>query len=220
MLWDQQSAFLSSCYIFDAVRFTQEIKYSASQDRRFNTTWNFTKYILIEKRRLKKGVMIKLKHDSWYKFPRLNWRWTPFVILFKISERKLHVAKQICEHYFNAFFVSSGLQHSQSVLLTHGDSIDRVCDKFKICATSSSNIVAGIYNEQSHIYGVQFHPEVDLTVQGNKMLANFLFNVARLTPNFTMKSRKDECIRYIREKVGNHKVLVSVHSIITPIEGF
>lgn len=104
---------------------------------------------------------------------------------------------------------SSGLQRAQAVLLTHGDSIERVCDKFKICATSSSDIVAGIYNEQARIYGVQFHPEVDLTVQGKKMLANFLFEIGRLTASYTMSSRKEECIRYIREKVGSNKVLVS-----------
>jgi GMP synthase (glutamine-hydrolysing) len=92
--------------------------------------------------------------------------------------------------------------------LTHGDSIERVCDKFKICATSTSDIVAGIYNEQARIYGVQFHPEVDLTTQGKKILANFLFEIARLTANYTMASRKEECIRYIREKVGTNKVLV------------
>lgn len=95
------------------------------------------------------------------------------------------------------------------MLLTHGDSLEIVCDKFKVCATSSSDLIAGIYNEQARIYGVQFHPEVDLTVQGKKMFANFLFEIARLTPTYTMASRKEECIRYIREKVGNNKVLVS-----------
>jgi GMP synthase (glutamine-hydrolysing) len=83
-----------------------------------------------------------------------------------------------------------------------------VCDKFTVCATSSTGITAGIYNEQARIYGVQFHPEVDLTTQGKKMFVNFLFEIARLTPNYTMASRKDECIRYIREKVGSNKVLV------------
>lgn len=87
--------------------------------------------------------------------------------------------------------------------------MERVCDKFKICATSSSDIVAGIFNEQSRIYGVQFHPEVDLTLQGKKILSNFLFDISRLQANYTMASRKEECIRYIREKVGNNKVLVS-----------
>ncbi|CAG9799078.1 unnamed protein product [Chironomus riparius] len=102
----------------------------------------------------------------------------------------------------------SGLQSSQTVLLTHGDSIENVCDKFKVCATSSSNIIAGIYNEQARIYGVQFHPEVDLTLEGKKMLNKFLLDVARLNPSYTINCRKEECIRYIREKVGNNKVLL------------
>lgn len=108
------------------------------------------------------------------------------------------------------FSYFSGLQPSQAVLLTHGDSIERVCDKFKICANSSSDIIAGIYNEQARIYAVQFHPEVDLTLQGKKIFANFLFEISRLSPSYTMASRKEECIRYIRDKVGNNKVLVSL----------
>lgn len=74
---------------------------------------------------------------------------------------------------------------------------------------SSNDIVAGIFNEVLRIYGVQFHPEVDLTPQGKQMLSNFLFEIAHLTPNFTLVSRKDDCIKYIKEKVGNNKVLVS-----------
>lgn len=47
----------------------------------------------------------------------------------------------------------------QSVLLTHGDSIHKVAEQFKIVARSS-NFVAGIANEKLRLYGVQFHPEV------------------------------------------------------------
>lgn len=101
------------------------------------------------------------------------------------------------------------MARTQSVLLTHGDSIDRVCDTFKTSAKSSNDIVAAIYHEQLRIYGVQFHPEVDLTQNGKVMLSNFLFEIARVTPNFTMQNRKEECIKYIKDKVGNNKVLVS-----------
>ena len=119
--------------------------------------------------------------------------------------------------FISRLFLSSfsGLQSAQTVLLTHGDSIERVCDKFKVCATSSSDIIAGIYNEQARIYGVQFHPEVDLTLEGKKMLNKFLLDVARLTPSYTINCRKEECIRYIREKVGNNKVLVRFMTILS-----
>lgn len=103
----------------------------------------------------------------------------------------------------------SRLSRTQSVLLTHGDSVEQVGDKLKVGGWSTNRIVTAIYNEVLRIYGVQFHPEVDLTINGKQMLSNFLYDVCELTPNFTMGSRKEECIRYIREKVGNNKVLVS-----------
>ncbi|XP_073826350.1 GMP synthase burgundy isoform X2 [Musca autumnalis] len=102
------------------------------------------------------------------------------------------------------------LGHTQTVLLTHGDSVERVGDKLKVGGRSSSNIVTAVYNEVLKIYGVQFHPEVDLTVCGKQIFTNFLFEICGLTPNFTMGSRKEECIKYIKEKVGNNKVLVLV----------
>ena len=93
------------------------------------------------------------------------------------------------------------------VLLTHGDSIDRVADCFRTTA-KSSNFIAAITNDKMNLYGLQFHPEVDLTPNGKTMLHNFLFGVAGLTGNFTLRDREAQCIQYIRETVGNNKVLV------------
>ncbi|XP_008216297.1 GMP synthase [glutamine-hydrolyzing] [Nasonia vitripennis] len=101
------------------------------------------------------------------------------------------------------------LEKDQMVLLTHGDSIDKVADCFRVTARSS-NFVAAIANEKLNLYGVQFHPEVDLTLNGKKMLHNFLFVVAGLTGNYTMKDREVQCIQEIRETVGNSKVLLLV----------
>ncbi|KAM7351414.1 GMP synthase burgundy isoform 1-T1 [Cochliomyia hominivorax] len=102
------------------------------------------------------------------------------------------------------------LNRTQTVLLTHGDSVERVGDKLEVGGRSSNNIITAIYNKSLRIYGVQFHPEVDLTLCGKQMLQNFLFDICGLTPNFTMGSRKEECVKYIKEKVGNNKVLVLV----------
>jgi len=52
------------------------------------------------------------------------------------------------------------LSRTQAVLLTHGDSIDRIGDKLKVAAISNNNLIAALFNEQARIYGVQFHPEV------------------------------------------------------------
>ncbi|CAH0564257.1 unnamed protein product [Brassicogethes aeneus] len=100
-----------------------------------------------------------------------------------------------------------GLDKAQQVLLTHGDSIDKVAENFKSIAQSSS-FCAGIFYEKLHLYGVQFHPEVDLTPNGKLMLKNFLFDIAGLTGNFTMQGREAECVKYLQEAVGQKKVLL------------
>lgn len=83
-------------------------------------------------------------------------------------------------------------------------------DKLKVCATSkNTNLVAGIYCEPQKVYGVQFHPEVDLSPCGKQILSNFLFDVCGLAKSFTIANRKEECIKYIKENVGTKKVLVS-----------
>ncbi|CAI5775755.1 synthase [glutamine-hydrolyzing] isoform X1 [Podarcis lilfordi] len=100
-----------------------------------------------------------------------------------------------------------GLQKDEIVLLTHGDSVDKVADGFKVVA-QSGNVIAAIANESKKLYGAQFHPEVSLTVNGKAMLKNFLYDIAGCSGTFTVQNRELECIRDIKEKVGSSKVLV------------
>lgn len=64
----------------------------------------------------------------------------------------------------------------QEVLLTHGDSIEKLGNSMKTCAISGSNVIAAIYNEKLKIYGVQFHPEVCTAIL-TMPLAGLLFNI-------------------------------------------
>ncbi|XP_022787009.1 GMP synthase [glutamine-hydrolyzing]-like [Stylophora pistillata] len=102
-----------------------------------------------------------------------------------------------------------GLQPEQEVLLTHGDSIDRMASSLKVIA-KSGDIVAGIEDESRKLYGVQFHPEVDLTENGVLMLRNFLYGVAGCCGTYTVLSRVDTCIQQIKKSVGNMNVLALV----------
>lgn len=101
-----------------------------------------------------------------------------------------------------------GLNCEEEALLTHGDTVNNIAETFKSVATSE-DIVAGIANDKLKIYGVQFHPEVDLTPSGKAMMSNFLRGICGLKCNFNMKSRETECFDYIRKIVGDSKVLVS-----------
>ncbi len=74
---------------------------------------------------------------------------------------------------------------------------------------------SGIAYDKMKLYGVQFHPEVDLTDNGRDMMRNFLYEIAKIKPLYTMQSREAACIQHIQEVVGSHKVLVSscMHNI-------
>lgn len=105
-----------------------------------------------------------------------------------------------------------GLNPNQSVLLTHGDGIteDTVAPGFKIIA-KHDKLVAAIANDEKHIYGLQFHPEVDLTENGTKMFKGFLRKVVGLKcTTYTIKNREELCIERIRKTVGDKSVLVMV----------
>ncbi|XP_038060989.1 GMP synthase [glutamine-hydrolyzing]-like [Patiria miniata] len=102
-----------------------------------------------------------------------------------------------------------GLAKEQTVLLTHGDSLNKVADGFTVAATSGK-IIAAIANEEKRLYGVQFHPEVDLSEHGKDMLHNFLYRIAGLAGTYTINNRQQACIKEIHEKVGSSKVLVLV----------
>ena len=69
--------------------------------------------------------------------------------------------------------IFDGLDKSQQVLMSHGDTVKVKPEGFEIIAKSGAEI-AGIGSVQRKMYGFQFHPEVDLTIEGMKMLENFL----------------------------------------------
>lgn len=101
------------------------------------------------------------------------------------------------------------LSDKEIVLLTHGDSIDKVADDFTATG-KSENFIVSIKNEKKNLYGLQYHPEVDLTINGRKILNNFLLNIVGLSGTYTMRGREEQCIRYIKNIVGNKKVLLLV----------
>ncbi|WKX97111.1 hypothetical protein Q1695_013065 [Nippostrongylus brasiliensis] len=104
-----------------------------------------------------------------------------------------------------------GLNENEEVLLTHGDSVTEktVAPNVQIIAKSGGH-VAGISCPEKRLYGVQFHPEVDLTTNGRKMFDNFLFRISGCCSSYTMSNREQMCIDEIQKVVGDKKVLVLV----------
>ncbi len=102
-----------------------------------------------------------------------------------------------------------GLDRRQRVLMSHGDSVASLAENFRVGAVSE-NVVAGIYHAERPIFGVQFHPEVDLTVHGRQMLETFVRSICGLTGNYALEDRIQSALRKIKDTVGEGKVLVLV----------
>ncbi|EKG07721.1 GMP synthase, putative,glutamine amidotransferase, putative [Trypanosoma cruzi] len=100
-----------------------------------------------------------------------------------------------------------GLGLGEKVLLTHGDSITDSGPQLKVVARSSANIVAAVQHQQLPLFGVQFHPEVELTEHGMQIFKNFL-TLCGCHFNFTMEDREMVALRMIRERTAQgQKVL-------------
>ncbi|KAH0944578.1 hypothetical protein HN011_003601 [Eciton burchellii] len=106
-----------------------------------------------------------------------------------------------------------GLDKEQTVLLTHGDIINRLADCFRTTATSPS-FITSIESDKMNLYGAQLHPEVNLTPKGKLMLHNILLGIAGLTSNYTLCGRESQRMQYIRNTVSDKKVLLLISGVL------
>jgi GMP synthase (glutamine-hydrolysing) len=101
----------------------------------------------------------------------------------------------------------SGVKDSKQVWMSHGDRLEKVPPGFCVTGRTSNTRAAAVENSGRRIYGVQFHPEVIHTKEGKKILGNFLFKLAGLTPDWNMSSFIERKAAEIRRLVGREKVI-------------
>jgi GMP synthase (glutamine-hydrolysing) len=95
------------------------------------------------------------------------------------------------------------------IWMSHGDSVDQLPDGFTVLARTETLPVAAIANN-SGLIGLQFHPEVSHTPQGNAIIRNFLFRVCGCTPNWTPDSVIETSVAQIRSLVGDERVICAL----------
>ncbi|MEI8388431.1 MAG: glutamine-hydrolyzing GMP synthase [bacterium] len=104
---------------------------------------------------------------------------------------------------FNGFNSSENLD----VWMSHGDKVTEIPEGFITIASTENCPYAAVMNPELNFWGVQFHPEVVHTNQGEKILGNFLFSICKCSSNWNMKSFIETQIQEIRQKVGNKTVI-------------
>ena len=96
------------------------------------------------------------------------------------------------------------------VWMSHGDKVTELPPGFKLMASTDSCPIAGMADEARHFYGVQFHPEVTHTVQGQAILNRFVLGICGAKPDWVMKDHITEAVARIRDQVGDEEVILGL----------
>ena len=100
-------------------------------------------------------------------------------------------------------------RHSQ-VWMSHGDSVVSLAPGFECIASTDNCPYTGVEDVRRKFFGIQFHPEVVHSVEGTKMIENFVLKVCGARNDWNMGSFINDSVESIREKVGNKNVLLGL----------
>ena len=107
------------------------------------------------------------------------------------------------------------------VWMSHSDIITNIPRNFETIALSENSILAIIENKKKKIFGLQFHPEVNHTDKGDKIISNFVFKISKAKKDWNMNSFKIDMVKKIKEVVGKKNVICGlsggVDSMVTAV---
>lgn len=96
------------------------------------------------------------------------------------------------------------------VWMSHGDTVKAPPAGFAVIGATATLDVAAMADNSRRIYAVQFHPEVHHSEDGERILRNFLFKIAKISPDWTMSSFVERVIGKVREQVGEGHVICAL----------
>ncbi|MEX0385815.1 glutamine-hydrolyzing GMP synthase [Spiribacter onubensis] len=96
------------------------------------------------------------------------------------------------------------------VWMSHGDRVAELPDGFKVIASTPAAPIAGIGDDARGLYGLQFHPEVTHTHQGQRILERFVHEVCGCSGDWTAGNIIDDLVARVRDVVGDENVLLGL----------
>lgn len=128
---------------------------------------------------------------------------------------KVHKSK-MREYGFAGIKIKSGSRLLKNcgtglnVWMSHGDSVDMIPKGFSVTSRSGNGIISSIENPKSKIYALQFHPEVNHTEKGKRILHNFVFGICKVRNLFKPSSFIKSKVEEIRKFTGNDYALCAL----------
>ncbi|GAA2215385.1 glutamine-hydrolyzing GMP synthase [Nonomuraea monospora] len=105
--------------------------------------------------------------------------------------------------------IFAGLPASQTVWMSHGDSVAAAPEGFRVTASTRETPVAAFESVERGLYGVQFHPEVLHSEHGQAVLKHFL-EAAGCRPSWTMLNIVEDSVEAVRRQVGEGRAICAL----------
>ncbi len=102
------------------------------------------------------------------------------------------------------------LPFTDTVWMSHGDTVVRAPDGFRVTAHTESTPVAAMEDRERGLFGVQFHPEVAHTPRGLDVMKRFLYDGCGLLPDWTPANVIERSVAHIKKRVGHAKVICAL----------
>ena len=110
----------------------------------------------------------------------------------------------------NSSLLFEGFENTNGFLMSHTDFVEKVPEGFKNIGHTSSCPNAAMENKEKNLYGIQFHPEVNSSINGTQVIKNFLFNICKCSGDWIISSFVEESIAKLKEKIGDKKALCAL----------
>ena len=110
----------------------------------------------------------------------------------------------------NTSLLFKGFENTNGFLMSHTDYVEAVPEGFRNIASTPSCPNAAMENADKKLYGIQFHPEVNSSINGTQVIKNFLFEICNCTGDWQISSFVDESIKNLKEKIGDKKALCAL----------
>ncbi len=117
---------------------------------------------------------------------------------------------QIETNLENSCALFRNLDQKEIALMSHTDYVSRLPEGFQPAAHTENCPIAAFEYPEKKFYGVQFHPEVQHTPKGKKIIKNFVYNVCGAEGLYNMDDYIEQQVKAIRKQVGDKKILLGL----------
>ncbi|MBQ3347044.1 MAG: glutamine-hydrolyzing GMP synthase, partial [Synergistaceae bacterium] len=107
----------------------------------------------------------------------------------------------------NSLILGENIPSFLNVLMSHGDYVAELPKGFKATSMTDNKIISSFEDKERKFFGLQFHPEVINTEQGNYIMRGFVFNVCKCSGDWKLSDWVEDTVTAIRDAVGNSKVI-------------